>query len=161
MASCLTLLAMGLFASLLQSCASKAYESVPRASAGTLQSVDLGTVVAVKPVTIDGERTYVGPSAGGVVGSAIGQTVGRGDGRILAAAAGAAAGGIVGGMLEEEMTEKQAQELTISMDDGGTVVVVQELKQPEFIAGDRVKVMANRVGDARVSHADYSEDGLY
>ncbi len=89
------------------------------------------------------------------MGSAIGSTVGRGDGRVLASAGGAVAGAIVGEKVEKALTAKLAQELTIELDDGQTVVVVQELKEPAFQTGDRVSLLEARGGYARVRHEDF------
>ena len=152
------LLAVALF----QGCASSGYQSVPRSTAGRVQTVDTGTVVAVNSVTIDGEKTILGTTGGGIIGSAVGQTVAKSnDGRILAGAVGAVAGAVVGREVEEALTRKRAQEVTVNMDDGRTVVVVQEVQEPAFIVGDRVKVMETRMGEARISHSDFAEDGLY
>ncbi|MBC2606558.1 glycine zipper domain-containing protein [Pelagicoccus albus] len=145
----------------LQGCASNAYETVPRSTSGKIQQVDSGTVVATRTVVIEGEATYVGRSSGAIIGSAVGQTAGEGSGRTLAAAGGAVVGGIVGGMVEKEMTKKVAQEVTVSLDDGGTVVVVQERKDVGFVEGDRVSVTQTRTGEAHVSHAHYQSDGIY
>ncbi len=145
-----------------QGCSTASHATIPRASAGKVQHLDSGTVVAVRPVTIDGEKTYLGISSGAIVGSAVGQSIGAGnDGRVLAGAVGAVAGAVIGSEVEKKLTEKVAQEVTISLDDGRTVVVVQEFEQPGFIAGDRVNVMETRVGDARVALADNVTDGLY
>ncbi|MDQ8203380.1 glycine zipper domain-containing protein [Pelagicoccus sp. SDUM812003] len=134
---------------------------MPRSVAGQVQRVDPGTVVATRTVEIDGEATYLGQSGGAIVGSAVGQSIGSGDGRILASAGGAVVGGIVGGMVEKELSKKRAQELTISLDDGNTVVVIQELEDVGFIEGDRVNVSQTRAGEALVAHAHYESDGLY
>lgn len=155
-------LLLGLAALLvLQGCASSAYETVPRNTSGKLQSVSSGTVVATKNVVIEGESTRLGQASGAIAGSAVGQTVGKGSGRTLATAGGAVVGGIVGGMVEKELTKKQAQELTVSLDDGGTVVVVQERRDLAFVEGDRVSVTHTPSGEAYVSHAHYETDGIY
>jgi|TARA_B110000495_G_C22974086_1_gene571966 outer membrane lipoprotein SlyB len=140
----------------ISGCASGGYETVPNSSAGTTQSIDLGTVVATRTVKIEGESSQLGLYGGGVMGSAIGSTIGGGDGRVLASAGGAVVGAIVGKKIEKALTTKLAQEMTIELDDGRTVVVVQELKDPEFYSGDRVSVLQTRNGDARVRHEDYT-----
>ena len=158
--------ASGLFISLvaifgLQGCASGLYETVPRNTAGKLQSVTSGTIVATKNVVIEGQSTRLGQASGAIAGSAIGQTVGSGSGRTLATAGGAVVGGIIGDMVEKELTKKQAQELTVSLDDGGTVVVVQERQNLGFVEGDRVSVTHTPSGEAHVAHAHYETDGIY
>lgn len=144
-----------------QGCAASSKQTVPSSTSGRLMSVNLGTVVATRDVVIEGEAGYVGRTSGVIAGSAVGQTLGKGSGRTLATAGGAVVGGIVGGMVEKELSSKQAQELTITMDDGGTVVVVQERKDIGFVEGDRVRVAHVGSGAAVVSHADYLRDDIY
>ncbi len=74
---------------------------------------------------------------------------------------GAVAGAVVGQQVEKKLTEKRAQEVTISMDDGQTVVVVQEAREAGFVVGDRVNVMETRTGEARIALSDFGTDGLY
>ena len=157
----LTLLFAGLCVLLLSGCASRSNQTIPATSAGKIQTLDVGTVVAVNEVTIDGTRSNVGRIAGATVGAGVGQSAGSGNGRILTGALGGAAGMVVGGMIEKELTKKHAQEVTISMDDGGTIVVVQRITQPPFMEGDRVRITSTPTGEAIVSHAEYNTDGLY
>ena len=142
---------------LLCGCASGGgYETVPRSSAGTTQTIDQGTVVATREVRIEGESSQLGLYGGGIMGSAVGSTVGSGDGQVLASAGGAVVGAVVGKQVEKAMTSRIAQEITIEMDDGSAVVVVQELQEPRFNAGERVSVLEARGGYARVRHEDYA-----
>ena len=153
----ITLLAPPLIlAFLLYGCASVGYETVPRNSMGTTQTLDLGTVVAIRDVMIDGESSQLGLYGGGIIGSAVGSTIGSGDGAVLASAGGAVAGAIVGQQVEKSLTKKLAQEITIEMDDGSMVVVVQEMNEPPFNTGDRVSVLESRGGYARLRHEDYT-----
>lgn len=146
----------------LSGCSSSAgVQTVPRSTAGKMQQVASGTVVATRTVVVDGEATYIGHSSGAVVGSAVGQTVGRGSGRTLATAGGAVVGGIVGGMVEKEMTKKTAQELTIDLDDSTTIVVIQEMKNGGFFEGDKVRVTHTPSGEAYVTNAVPEYDGIY
>lgn len=148
------LLSLG-FVLFLQGCVSKGYNVVPNSTVGKIQHVSSGTVVATRDVVIEGEATYLGRSSGAVLGSAVGQTAGKGSGRTLAAAGGAVVGGIVGGMVEKELTRKVAQEVTVTLDDGGTVVIVQEAKNIGFVEGDRVSVYHTPSGEAHLSHASH------
>lgn len=137
-------------------CASGGYETVPKSVAGTTQAIDTGTVLETRDVKIEGESTQLGLYGGGIMGSAVGSTVGRGDGRVLASAGGAVAGAIVGQKVEKALTSEIAQEMTIELDDGRVVVVVQALQDPAFNSGDRVSVLETRSGHARVRHEDYT-----
>ncbi len=156
----ITLLASTAF--LFGACASRAgYESVPAAAAGTSQSIKSGTVLDVRLVTIEGQKTGIGYTTGAILGSAVGQTIGSGSGRILAAAGGAAVGGIVGDQAEKDLTSKTGQEITIDLDEGPTIAIVQENKQPEFNIGDRVTVLETRAGFSRVKHDSFGIDPNY
>lgn len=150
----LPIIATALAIAVFGGCASNQLDSVPSSASSTVQTLDLGTVIAVRDVNIEGESTNLGTYGGGVMGSAIGSTVGSGDGRIIAAAAGSVVGAVVGEKIEKELTKKIAQEITVEMDDGGTIVVVQERVEPIFSAGDRVSLLETRTGHARVRHED-------
>jgi len=140
----------------LGGCASSQLETIPKTASATTQTLDLGMVIAVRNVNIEGEVTNAGVYGGGVVGGALGSTVGRGTGSRIAAAVGAAAGAVVGPKIEKQLTKKVAQEITVELDDGGTVVVVQERTDPLFSAGDRVSLLEGRTGYSRVRHEDAS-----
>ncbi|EDY83578.1 Rickettsia 17 kDa surface antigen family [Verrucomicrobiia bacterium DG1235] len=126
-----------------------------------MQHLNGGTVVSVKTIVIDGTSSNVGRAAGAAIGGGIGRTVGSGDGTVLATAVGVAAGVVVGPMVEKELTKKVAQEVTIDLDDGHVIVVVQETKDGGFFEGDRVEVMESITGVARIRHAEFESDGLY
>jgi outer membrane lipoprotein SlyB len=141
---------------LVSGCASGGYETVPNGTAGTTQTIDLGTVISTRTVKIEGESSNLGLYGGGIMGSAVGSTVGRGSGSVLASAGGAVVGAVVGQKVEKALTAEMAQEMTIELDDGRTVVVAQKLQDPEFHSGDRVSVLETRGGIARVRHEDYT-----
>ncbi|OUW17418.1 MAG: hypothetical protein CBD18_04710 [Opitutales bacterium TMED158] len=137
-------------------CATNSYDTVPSGAASTSQSIDMGTVISARTVKVEGTSSNLGTYGGGIMGSAVGSTIGRGDGRVLASAGGAVAGAIVGQKVEKALTAKLAQEMTIELDDGRTVVVVQEMNDPPFHSGDRVSVLETRTGIARVRHEDFT-----
>ena len=90
-----------------------------------------------------------------MAGRAIGaEASGTSLGTAVGAAGGMIAGGVVGPKIEKALTSKRAQELTIQMDEGGTIIVVQEIREPRFNIGDPVRVDSNLAGAARVFHAD-------
>ena len=145
-----------LLLALVSGCASGGYPTVSSSTAGTTQTIDLGTVIATRPVKIEGESSQLGLYGGGIMGSAVGSTVGKGGGKVLASAGGAVVGAVVGQKIEKALTAQIAQEMTIELDDGRTIVVVQKLQEPEFHSGDRVSVLETRGGYARVRHEDYT-----
>ena len=67
-------------------------------------------------------------------------------------AAGAVAGAVVGQAVEEAATRRTAQEISVRLDNGSTVMVTQEADSGLFQDGDRVRVI-NGGGQARITLA--------
>tara|TARA_B100000900_G_scaffold309648_1_gene268359 strand:- start:2370 stop:2807 length:438 start_codon:yes stop_codon:yes gene_type:complete len=123
------------------------------------KQLDGGTIVDLKEVVIDGTSSglgaYGGAIGGSLAGGAIGaEAIGTSLGATVGAAGGMIVGGVVGTKIEKTLTSKRAQELTIQMDDGGTIIVLQEIRVPRLNIGDPVRVDSNLAGAARVFHAD-------
>jgi outer membrane lipoprotein SlyB len=60
------------------------------------------------------------------------------------------AGGLLGSAAEEGFTRKDGLEITVKLDGGNMVAVVQEADDP-FKAGDRVRLVESG-GTTRVTH---------
>lgn len=114
-------------------------------------TVRMGVVESVRAVTLEGSDSGVGNLAGAAVGGIAGSNVGQGKGQIVGAILGAVAGGVAGHALEEGTTRKQATEITVRLDNGQTIAVVQEGDPAEFRNGERVRVLSG-LGETRVSH---------
>ncbi|WP_145931646.1 glycine zipper 2TM domain-containing protein [Yersinia bercovieri] len=113
--------------------------------AGQAQSVTYGTLVSVRPVTIQGGdgNNIVGAVGGAVVGGFLGNTIGGGTGRRLGTAAGAVAGGVVGQQVQSMMNRSSGVELEVRRDNGTTFLVVQAQGVTQFHAGQRVTIATN------------------
>ena len=86
-----------------------------------------------------------------IIGGLAGSEVGGGKGSSIAAVVGAVAGGIAGQKIEENATRKQGQELTVSLENGEIISVVQEVgSQGFFQPGERVRVL-RQGGTARIT----------
>lgn len=114
------------------------------------QNVRLGVVESVRPVQIEGTRSGIGPAAGAVVGGVAGSTVGGGRGSTVAAVIGAVAGGVAGQAVEEGTTRKNGVEVTVKLNNGALVAIVQEADET-FRAGDRVRILSDG-RTSRVTH---------
>jgi outer membrane lipoprotein SlyB len=125
--------------------------TVPIGQANVMSRVEVGTVTSVRQVNIEGQKSGLGTFGGGIVGAAA-TSGGKGVGGALMQAGGAVAGAVAGQAVEEVATRKSAQEITIRLDDGSTVVVTQESTTGLFQDGDRVRVL-NGGGHARVTLA--------
>jgi len=135
---------------LLAGCASsKSGEVYSRDEARQSMTVRLGVVEFVKEVKVEGSKTGLGTAAGGVIGGVAGSTVGGGKGSTLAALGGAIAGAVVGTVAEEKIGEFDGLEITVKLDDGNAIAVVQA-NDVMFAVGDRVRVLTTRDGTTRV-----------
>jgi outer membrane lipoprotein SlyB len=115
-----------------------------------VQTVKTGTVESLRTVKLEGTKSGVGTAAGAVVGGVAGSTVGHGKGSVVAAVVGAVVGGIAGSAAEEGITRKDGIEITVKLDSGSLVAVVQEADE-QFQPGERVRLLESG-GTTRVSH---------
>jgi outer membrane lipoprotein SlyB len=135
---------------LMAGCASsRSSEVYSRDQARRSQTVQTGTVEFVKNIKIEGTKSGLGTIGGGVAGGVAGSTIGEGKGSTLAALGGALAGALIGSAGEEKFTRKDGLEITVKLDNGNEVAVVQEADVP-FQVGDRVRVLTNSDGTTRV-----------
>lgn len=135
-------LILGLAASLaLAGCAGGLGSSdYGRGQARTAQEVQMGVVVDVREVRLEGTKTPVGTAAGAVVGGVAGSEIGGGKGSVVGAVLGAVAGGVAGAAIEESITRQKGLEITVKLDSGRTIAVVQAADE-NFRPGDRVRVL--------------------
>lgn len=118
--------------------------------ARSIQQVRYGTITKIDPVTIEGEGQAVGAIAGAAVGGILGSKIGGGSGSDIAAIGGGVLGGVAGSKAAESVTRRQGVNLTIKMDSGETIAVVQEVNPNViFQVGQRVRVNVDG-GTARV-----------
>ncbi len=121
-----------------------------RREARRVYEVKMGVVESVRSVRLEGTESGVGAVAGAAVGGIAGSTVGGGKGQTIGAVLGAVAGGVAGAAAEEVLTRKPGLEITVRLDSGRTIAVVQEDTGERFAIGDRVRVLESG-GQARVS----------
>jgi outer membrane lipoprotein SlyB len=135
----------------LAACASSNSGSVyKRDDARKVQTVKTGVVESVRNVKLEGTKSPVGTVAGGAIGGIAGGSIGHGRGSALGAVIGAVAGGIAGSVTEEVITRKDALEITVKLDGGGLIAIVQEADEP-FNPGERVRIVENS-STSRVTH---------
>lgn len=177
--ACYALLA-ALCAALISACASSGVGSsrsnFPVTSEKSIQKVEKGKIVAVRKIQIEGYATGTGAILGAAVGAATGsavvpakteQVVTQVDSDIwsistktntgqrnAAMILGGAAGAVVGNKLEKVMTATTADELTVALESGEVVVVVQKPRELGFEEDEEVKVCTTHLGAMIVYHAD-------
>ena len=131
----------------------------PAGHEGVAHKFDEGTIVATHDVIVDGQATNMGTIVGTAVGGAVG-AISKTDiqdstdvaQRGIATAVGAAAGAVLARHIEKELTKHAAQQLTIALDSGELVIIIQKAREPHFYEDERVRVYTTPSGDARVLH---------
>jgi outer membrane lipoprotein SlyB len=127
---------------LVSACASSHSPNVySRHQARTEQSVRLGTVEGVRTVLIEGTRTPIGAAAGATIGGIAGGNIGEGRTSTVWGILGAVGGGIAGAAAEQAITRKQGQEITVRLDNGNLIAIVQEADE-HLKPGERVRVLS-------------------
>ncbi len=147
---------------LLLSCAPAATQRTYSVyEAGQPMAVRYGVVDSVRPVKLQSPPTGAGAAAGSTVGAMAGAAIAsnnsscyNGSGVWWVGAVGALLGGLIGSAIEADASQRDGLELRLQMDDGETLVVVQEAHET-FRVGDAVEVVTAPDGSARVRHAPY------
>lgn len=121
-----------------------------RTEARRAMTVQFGTIESVRAVQLEGTKTPIGSVAGAAVGGIAGSTVGGGRGQAVATVIGAVAGGLAGSALEEGATRTPGVEVTVRLDNGQFLAVVQADEGEAFRPGERVRVLRDG-GTTRVS----------
>lgn len=136
---------------LLAACASSNSGSVyKRDDARKVQTVKTGVVESVRFVKLEGTKSPVGTVAGGAIGGIAGSSIGHGKGSAIGAVVGAVVGGLAGAATEEVVTRKDAIEITVKLDGGGLIAIVQEADE-QFNPGEKVRIVENS-DTSRVTH---------
>jgi outer membrane lipoprotein SlyB len=120
-----------------------------RERAQKVQTVEYGQVLEVRQTQIAGTKSGIGALGGAALGGALGSGIGKGAGTTIAVVGGAIAGAAGGAAAEEAATKQPGLEVTVRLDSGQTLSLVQGLDPPVRV-GDRVKLMRNPDGSARV-----------
>ena len=116
--------------------------SYSRSEARQIQQVEFGAVLSTKPVIIEGQRTDWGELSGVIIGGIAGSSVGEGKGQQIATTLGAIGGAVAASVVEEKATRVQGLELTVKMDSGKILSIVQEVDEiNQFQKGQRVRIL--------------------
>ncbi|MDR3214624.1 MAG: glycine zipper 2TM domain-containing protein [Azoarcus sp.] len=138
-------------AAILTGCASDlGGDAYSRREARQVMQVRFATVESVRPVLLEGTKTPVGAVAGAAVGGIAGSALGRGRGSAIGSVVGAVAGGLGGAAVEEAVTRERGMEVTVRLDHGEYLAVVQADRGEDFQPGERVRLVGSG-GAARVT----------
>ncbi|MBQ4132993.1 MAG: glycine zipper 2TM domain-containing protein [Desulfovibrionaceae bacterium] len=156
------LIAVLAFGLLLSACVSQTGSSYSSGQTREAMTVEYGVITQLNNAVIEDETKGVGALTGGAIGGLAGSAIGGGSGRYLGAAGGALIGALAGTGVEKAMRTKSAQEITVRLDSGKTIVVVQQIDKAEILSvGDRVRVLSSYDGSARVRLDNSSSFGSY
>ncbi len=147
------------FSLLFASCAPTATQRTYSAyDAGRAMSVRYGVVDSVRAVKLQTQPTGAGAAVGSTVGAMAGVAIGsnnsydyNGGGAWWGGLAGALLGGLIGSAIEAGASNRDGLEIKVQMNDGETLVVVQDA-QEAFRPGDFVEMVTARDGSARLQH---------
>ncbi|MDA3877301.1 MAG: glycine zipper 2TM domain-containing protein [Halothiobacillus sp.] len=148
----ISVMIVGSLTVLLTGCAgSMSSDTYSQNAAMQMQDVLYGTVEGVRGVRIEGTRSPIGVIGGAIVGGLLGSTVGGGRGKDLATVGGAIAGGVAGSAIEQGTTQQNGVEITVRLDNGRVVSIVQAVDNQRFSPGQRVQVITAPNGVSRVT----------
>ena len=135
----------------LAGCAnSKSSGAYTRDQARQEMHVRLGVVESVREVLMEGQQSGAGTFAGAAVGGIAGSHVGGGKGQLIGAILGALAGGMAGATIEDNAAQKNALEITVQLDNGQLIAIVQEADE-RFNPGEKIRILSAG-GTTRVTH---------
>ncbi|WP_313438559.1 glycine zipper 2TM domain-containing protein [Novosphingobium sp.] len=125
--------------------------SFSRNEAGQVATVQFGEVLAIREVVIQPGQTRLGTVAGGALGAIGGSQVGSSTAaNIAGGVTGAVVGGAIGSAVQGS-SRTAGIEITMRLDSGDNVAVVQPGDPRDFRVGDRVR-LAGTSENARVTH---------
>jgi len=136
----------------LGACATSSPDVIQRNEAQRLSQVQDGTVLSIRPVTVDGSQSGLGGTAGGVVGAVAGSSIGGHRDSIVGGVLGAVVGGVIGNAAERAGTRENAVEILIQLRNGERRAIVQAQGSEVLNAGDAV-VLVTTGGKTRVTRA--------
>jgi outer membrane lipoprotein SlyB len=114
------------------------------------QEVRLGVVESVRQVPLPGSGGMIGTIGGATVGGVAGGTIGSGRGSSAGAVLGTVVGSVAGRALEAAATGKEGLEISVRLDSGRLIAIVQPDGE-SFKPGERVRVVTGAKG-SRVTH---------
>jgi outer membrane lipoprotein SlyB len=106
-----------------------------------------GTIENIREVTKPGDGSGLGAVGGAVGGAVLGRQFGNGRGKDLLSVLGAVGGGFAGHQIEKSVRSVKSYEVQVRMEDG-SLRTVTSATQPNWRAGDRVKVDGGGISSA-------------
>ena len=135
----------------LAGCATPAGPTYYPGEAPRPQSIEMGVVENVRPVALQGPDTGLGALGGAALGGWAGSGIGSGSGNAAAIVGGVILGSLIGNAAEVNAARRPGLELTVRLDSGRMIAVVQQDVGEPFRPGDRIRVASDGYR-TRVTH---------
>ena len=132
-----------LVAVVLAGCATPAGPVYYPGQASRPQPVEMGVVENVRPVALQGPSSGLGALTGAGLGGWAGSGIGAGGGNAAAIVGGVILGSLIGNAVEVNAQRRSGLELTVRLDNGRMIAVVQDDTGEPFRPGDRVRVQSD------------------
>jgi len=101
---------------------------------------ECGQIYSIQAIQEKGQGSGLGALAGGVLGVVVGHQIGHGDGKTAATILAGAGGAYAGNEVEKTMNKTAHYEILVAMNDGTKQIVVVKT-QPQYIVGEKVRVV--------------------
>ena len=138
--------------SCLAACTTSNPDVIRREDTQRMATVQDGTILSLRPVTVDGTQSGIGGAAGAVVGGVAGSSVGGRRESTIVGVLGAVAGAVVGNAVERAGTKEDALEILIQLRNGDRRAIVQAKGAEVLNVGDAV-ILVTTGGKVRVTRA--------
>lgn len=132
----------------LFSCADTTAYKVKPSDANVALTTEVGVVIDVMPVRIQGNTSVIGSIAGGLIGGIAGEKVGSGTGKDLAVITATTTGAVIGYYSTVKLGEHNGYQITVKLDNVPTATTViqgvskkDKNKENPFKIGQRVAVI--------------------
>lgn len=136
----------------LAACSTTSPDVIQRGDAQRMSQVQDATVLSVRPVTVEGNQSGIGATAGGVAGAVAGSSVGGRREAVVVGVLGAVAGAVVGNAVERAGTREDAVEILLQLRNGERRAIVQAKGNETLNPGDAV-ILVTTGGKTRVTRA--------
>jgi outer membrane lipoprotein SlyB len=125
----------------MAACTTTSPDVISRNDAQRMATVIDGTILSLRPVTVEGTQSGVGAAAGGVVGGVAGASVGGRRESVAVGVIGAVVGGVVGNAVERMSTREEAVEILVQLKSGERRAIVQAKAGETLNPGDAVVIV--------------------
>ena len=133
-------------------CSTTSPDVISRNDANRMATVVDGIVLSTRPVTVEGNQSGLGGTAGAVVGGVAGSSVGGHRDGIVGGVLGAVAGAVIGNAIERNATREESLEIMVQLRNGERRAIVQARGAESFAPGDAV-ILVTTGGKVRISRA--------